>query len=67
MLPSAKQDIIDALTLIENGVNFITSETDDQLDDLIAKHDITDLDADIDEEFTDDDAGIPVHVLRNAT
>ena len=67
LLPSAKQDIIDALTLIENGVNFITSETDDQLEDLITKHDITDLDADIDEEFADNDEDIPVPVLRNAT
>ncbi len=67
LLPKAKKDITDALTLIENGVNFITSETDTQLDDFIPKQDITDSDTDIDEHFSDNAADIPVPLLRNAT
>jgi len=66
-LPSAKKDITDALTMIEQGCTFITNETDSQLNDLIQKEDLTEADAEIDEDFTIDSYDIPIPLLRNAT
>ena len=49
ILPSAKQDLLDALSMIEDGVAFIKSETDDQMNDLIKKEDVTIIDQDIEQ------------------
>ena len=67
ILPSAKKDLDDAMTMVQNGVNFITGETDDQLDDLIKKQDITEIDSEIANEFNNYASDIPVPVLRGAS
>ncbi|MBT4484941.1 MAG: hypothetical protein HOC71_14825 [Candidatus Latescibacteria bacterium] len=66
ILPSAKKDLDDALSMVQNGVNFITGETDSQLDDLIKKQDITEIDSEIDNELNDYASEVPVPVLRGA-
>ncbi|MFC1606380.1 hypothetical protein ACFL47_00295 [Candidatus Latescibacterota bacterium] len=64
-LPSAKQDLINALTMIENAVVFIESETDSQENDLIKQGDILEADGDIMYDINEEDNPIPV--LRNIT
>ncbi len=67
ILPSAKQDLIDVMTMVENGVNFIKSETDDQINDIIPKQDITETDVEIDTKFSDVSSDIPIPLLRGAS
>ena len=65
ILPAAKQDYLDALTMIEDGVNFIKAETDDQINDLIKAQDLTMIDADIEEGAQEEDNPFPI--LQQAT
>jgi len=65
ILPSAKQDYIDALTMVQDGVNYIQTEIDSQSNDLITKQDVTDGDTEIDEEFSGVEDRIPFPALRN--
>ncbi|MFC1490164.1 hypothetical protein ACFL6K_03045 [Candidatus Latescibacterota bacterium] len=68
ILPSAKADFLAAISMVESGVNFIKSETDDQMDDLIKKQDVTETDADIDSEFDHSAENfIPLPIFRGAT
>jgi len=64
-LPSAQEDLLDALTLVEQGVAFILQETDDQLNDLIKREDITEADQDIQSSSGVEDNFIPL--LQNIT
>lgn len=66
ILPSAKKDLTDALTMIESGVTFIKNETDDQFDDLIKQQDLTEADQEIDSEFAQYSSDMPVPALRGA-
>jgi len=63
ILPSAKKDLLDALALVDKAAAFIRAETDDQMDDLIKKQDLTEADGDIDSEFAAD-MDVPVPLLR---
>ena len=66
ILPSAKKDLTDALTMIESGVTFIKNETDDQFNDLIKQQDLTEADQEINSEFTQYSSDMPVPALRGA-
>jgi len=63
ILPSAKRDLLDALALVDKAAAFIRAETDDQMDDLIKKQDLTEADGDIDSGLADG-ADVPVPLLR---
>jgi len=66
ILPSAKQDYLDALTIVQDGVNYIQTEIDSQSNDLITKQDVTEGDTEIDEDFSGIGNNIPFPVLRNS-
>jgi len=65
-LPAAKQDLLKALAMVQNGVDYIQSETDSQLNDLIKRDELDEGDEEINSGFADYD-DIPVPVLRGAT
>lgn len=66
ILPSVKDDLLDVISMIENGVSFIKSETDNQMNDLIKQQDLTKTDQEIDSEFTHTYINyVPVPVLRD--
>jgi len=62
ILPSAGQDILDALTMVEESVIFIQQETDSQLNDIIKREDITEADQEIPSLIEYD---MPVTVLQS--
>ncbi len=64
-LPAVKQHLLTALGHVEDGAAFISAETDNQLDDLIKRQDLTDGNDEVEIEFADDN--MPFPVLRNAT
>jgi|GEM_PF-4756816 hypothetical protein len=65
-LPSAEQDLIDALTMIENAVDYIKTETDNQDNDLIKQGDLMEADSEISIDMGQDEDN-PIPLMRNAT
>ena len=66
-LPRARQDMLKALDHVDAAMAFITAETDDQLDDIIKREDVTETDTDIDDSFGDTTEEIPVSLFRGTT
>jgi hypothetical protein len=61
-LPRARQEMLKALDHVDDAVAFISAETDDQLDDIIKREDVTEADDEIDSSFGDfgDDNPLPL-------